>query len=1010
MNARKLHEFLQNPENVGENLIPAHSDHFFYEKEKEIAKGENMPLKQSLNGTWKFKYSVNLKERPEDFYKEGASLKGFSGIKVPGHIEMQGYDRIHYTNAQYPWDGTEYLEPPQISETFNPVGSYVKEFKVARNLLGKRTFISFQGVEIAFRLWLNGQYIGYSEDSFTPAEFEITGALTNGVNKLAVEVYKRTSASWLEDQDMWRFFGIFREVYLYAIPELHVNDVFARTTLDSAYEKGVLRLEGKLTGHPAKVMVELYDKAGKQVFKMPADTGDDGFTLKAEALDIKPWSAEVPNLYELHVLLYDKENALKEVAVTKVGFKTFELKDNILTLNGKRIIFKGVNRHEFSCESGRVVSEDEMLWDIITFKRNNINAVRTSHYPNSSEWYRLCDEYGIYMIDETNLETHGTWTEKRLQEGDRYVPASNPEWKTAVLSRAEHMFNRDKNHAAIVFWSLGNEAGGGGNFVHMHDYFRSVDDTRLVHYEGIVHDKDPERRARATDVHSNMYLKPEGIRNYLSNNPDKPYISCEYMHAMGNSLGGMKLYTDLEDEFPMYQGGFIWDFLDQAIWQKHNGRKRLAYGGDFGDRPTEYCFCTDGIVFADRRESPKCAEAKNLYANVHLWVDDQEFTVENRNLFIDLSRYYFDYTVTENGKPVFSTTFTSIALKPGEKETYSVKVRGAKAGRDHVYTVSMHEKRRTPWCSKGFEVAFAEHTDFADVNPVIPPVDGKRKLVHTADGLGNAGCTGDIFSVIYAKGEGPVSFKKYDKEYLTTPPKPTFFRAYTDNDRGYRLGQKAMLWDNMSRYGVGYLKNFEQCEDYVKAEYEYALPESDPHCSVTYTTYADARTDVKIRYFGKEGRHDMPLFGWELKLDKSFDYVEYFGKGPEENYRDRNNGASTGLYFAKVGENLTDYLVPQESGNRTGVRYAYVTDKEGHGFLFAAKSGTFEFNFQAYSAFEIENALHHDELPARNYSWIRIMAGQMGIGGDDTWGAPVQKAFQLDPTQDMELEFTIIPM
>ncbi|MCR5279694.1 MAG: DUF4981 domain-containing protein [Lachnospiraceae bacterium] len=1010
MNSKQLHDYLQNPENIGDNLVPAHSDHSFYEKVKEAEADSYMPLKQSLNGTWKFKYSVNLKERPADFYKEDYSLKGFGNIKVPGHIEMQGYDQIHYTNTEYPWDGTEALMPPQISETFAPVGSYIKEFKVGRNLKGKKLFISFQGVEVAFRVWLNGQYIGYSEDSFTPAEFEITKFVTDSVNRLAVEVYKRTSASWLEDQDMWRFFGIFREVFLYAVPKLHVSDIFARATLDDKYEKGVLRLEAKLMGHPDKTEVRVVSASGKCVLKSEGNVEGDKLTVNAAGLNIKPWSAETPNLYKVFISLYDKEGAHTETAVTTIGFRTFELKDKIMLLNGKRILFKGVNRHEFSCERGRVVSKEEMLWDIITFKRNNINAVRTSHYPNSSLWYKLCDEYGIYMIDETNLETHGTWGTDDARDNHKYVPGSHPEWKAAVMERASNMFNRDKNHPAVLMWSLGNESYGGDNFVYMHDYFREVDDTRIVHYEGIVHDPDETRRAKATDVHSNMYAKPDRIRQYLSNNPDKPYISCEYMHAMGNSLGGMKLYTDLEDEFPMYQGGFIWDYLDQAIWQKHNGKTRLAYGGDFGDRPTEYCFCTDGIVFADRRESPKCAEAKNLYANVHLTVDENGFTVENRNLFIDLSRYYFEYVATENGKTVFTTRFSGLATAPGAKETVSVKVRGTKAGRDHVYRVSMHEKHRTPWCTKGYMVAFAEKNDYAEGNPVIPATDRKKKFVHTADGLGNAGCVGENFSYIYSKWNGPVSLKKDGREYITTPPKPTFFRAFTDNDRGYKLGQKAIFWDNLSRYGEGRLKNFEQNEEFIEAVYEYALPDAEPHCSVTYKTYADGKTDVTIHYFGREGRHDMPLFGWEIKLDKSYDFVEYYGKGPEENYRDRNNGAYTDLHYAKVGSNLTPYLVPQEAGNRTDVRYAFVTDKDGHGFMFAAQSGTFELGFLPYSAFEIENALHIDELPERNYSWIRIMAGQMGVGGDDSWGAPVQSQFTLDATKDMELKFTILPL
>ncbi|MBP5153097.1 MAG: DUF4981 domain-containing protein, partial [Lachnospiraceae bacterium] len=770
MTNKQLHEFLQDPEKIGENLVPAHSDHFFYEKEKDTARGADMPLKQSLNGTWKFRYSVNLKERPADFYKADFDCKGFENIKVPGHIEMQGHDVIHYTNTNYPWDGIEDLLPPAISEEFNPVGSYVRDFKVSKNLQGKPLFISFQGVETAFRVFVNGKYVGYSEDSFTPADFEITKFVKEGSNRLAVEVYKRSSASWLEDQDMWRFFGIFREVYLYAIPALHVSDMFVKATLDDRYERGVLRLTAKVTGKVKKAEVSLSDSKGALKFKADAKVSGSNVELHAEGLKIKPWSAEEPNLYEFRISLFDAKGELKEIAVTKVGFRTFELKDKLMLINGKRIIFKGVDRHEFSSYGGRVVTEEEMLWDIKTFKRNNINAVRTSHYPDSSLWYRLCDEYGIYMIDETNLETHGTWNGSWTGKGLE-VPGSNPAWKTAVLSRCEHMFERDKNHAAVLLWSLGNESWGGDNFVYMHDYFRSVDDTRIVHYENIVHDKNLERH-NATDVHSRMYAKPADIRAYLSNDPKKPYISCEYMHAMGNSLGGMKLYTDLEDEFPMYQGGFIWDYLDQAIWQEHDGKMRLAYGGDFGDRPADYCFCTDGIVFADRRESPKCNEAKNLYANVHLKADAKGFSVENRNLFIDLSRYYFEYVVTENGKEIFKKKVTGLAVKPGKTEKVKIEGPAADKTSDRVYRVTMFEAKDTLWCKKGFPVAFAESTAFAAVNPKASATDKKASFRHVAEGNGNVGVSGENFTYILARSGDIVALKKDGREYTITPPAP----------------------------------------------------------------------------------------------------------------------------------------------------------------------------------------------------------------------------------------------
>lgn len=1006
MTDEELHLFLQNPEIFRENVLPAHSDHFFYENEKDIELLENMPLKQSLNGTWKFMYSVNLSERPKDFYKENFSLSKFDDITVPGHIEMQGYDRIHYTNVDYPWDGTEELYPPYISKDYAPVGSYVKEVKLDKIFKGRPVFISFQGVETAFRLFVNGEYVGFSEDSFTPSEFDITDFVKPGKNRIAVEVYKRSSAIWLEDQDMWRFFGIFREVYLYTVPSLHVEDIFIKALLDENYEKGVLKVEAKTKGTPATAVLELINE-GLSVFKAPLLIEENKLSFNMEGLAIKKWSAEEPNLYECRISLFDSESLLKEVAVTKIGFRTFEIKNKVMLINGKRILFKGVDRHEFSAVNGRACSVDEMLWDIKTFKRNNINAVRTSHYPNQSMWYRLCDEYGIYMIDETNLETHGTWGDLK-NRGDYVVPQSKPEWEGAVLDRANNMFQRDKNHAAVLMWSLGNESFGGSNFIKMHDFFRSVDDTRIVHYEGVVNDPD---FSAATDVYSRMYAKPQDIANYLESNPDKPYISCEYMHAMGNSLGGMKLYTDLEDKYELYQGGFIWDFLDQAIWQEHNGKMRLAYGGDFGDRPTEYCFCTDGIVFANRVESPKCKEAKNLYANVHLGVCENSISIENRNLFINLSRYSFTYTVKENGKCVFEKTWAEISVEPGESITVSVET-GLELNpdADYVFTVSMCEKQDTKWAEAGYEVAFAESVRFANVNPVLLAYDMKE-FKQVANGVGNAGVVSDNTSAMFAKCNetirgGMVSIKHKGKELVTVPPVPTYFRAYVDSDKGFKLGAKAHFWHMLSLYQLARLTNFENKGEYVEASYDYLDPDTkDVYSHVIYKCYADDRIEVTIRYFGHENAPTLPLFGFEMKLDKQYSNVEYFGRGPVENYRDRNNGVHTDVYKERVEDNLTQYLVPQEVGNRTGVRYAKVTNDEGHGILFASKEGTFELGFLPYSAYELDNATHLDELPEISYTWVRILAGQMGVGGDDTWGAPVQEMFRLDQTKDMELTF-----
>lgn len=1010
MTTNELHLFLENPENVGENLVDAHSDHFFYENEKDIELGENMPLRQYLNGTWKFKWSKNLFERPEDFYNPKFNISKFDDITVPGHIELQGYEEPQYINVAYPWDGTEPLEPPYISKEYAPVGSYVLDVKLSKIFTDRPVFISFQGVETGFRLFVNGEYVGYSEDSFTPADFDITKYIKKGKNRIAVEVYKRTSASWLEDQDMWRFFGIFRDVFLYTVPKAHVKDFFVKALLDGNYEKGILDIDAVIEGQPSFASVELFNDRKMKVFEAPMTIGVNKISLHLEGLSIEKWSAEKPVLYECRLILKDEAGIPIEYAVTKIGFRTFELRDKLMLINGKRIIFKGVDRHEFSALAGRCVSKEEMIWDIKTFKRNNINAVRTSHYPNSSAWLRLCDEYGIYVIDETNLETHGTWCLREMTEAGYQVPGSKPEWTKAVLSRCSNMVQRDKNHPAILLWSLGNEAYGGSNFVKMYDLIKELDDTRLVHYEGIIHNREFEQ---ASDVESKMYDKPWDIAAYLSDNPKKPFISCEYMHAMGNSLGGMKEYTDLEDRFEMYQGGFIWDFVDQALWQKHGDGMRLAYGGDFGDRPCDYCFSTDGIVFANRQESPKIKEAKILYSNVRLNADDKEVKIENRNLFVDLSDYYFVYTVSENGNVIYTKTWNEIAVLPGSTVVLPVESECCfNDDSDYVFFVKMCLKDCSKWAEAGYTVSFGESVKYADANPVLTLAEASS-FTGVSNGLGNAGAKNDMFRFIFGKAYntprgGIVSMKHGAKEFITSSPCTTYFRAYTDNDKGFGLGTKANFWHMLSMYQLATLVSFEDKGEYIEGTYEYCDPTDKTVYSVnTYRAFPDGRIEVYIKYIGAENRPILPLFGWEIKLDKAYDFVEYFGKGPHENYIDRNNGANTGLHKAKVGDNLTPYLIPQECGNRTKVRYAKVTDSDGHGLLFASKSGTFDFGFLPYSAYELENATHLDELPNRNYSWIRIMAAQMGVGGDDSWGAPVHEQYRIDSSKDCELSFEI---
>ncbi len=615
------------------NRLPAHSDHRFYKSMEEMEEGRSS-LEQSLNGMWKFRYSVNAASRPAEFYKEGFDYGDFDEIAVPCHIEMAGYDKIHYINTMYPWEGHVYRRPAYSLENraewkgmfsqaaYNPVGSYMKEFDLEEGLLGRRVIICFEGVEQAMYLWLNGSFVGYAEDSFTPSEFDLTPYLKEKGNVLAVEVHKRSSAAFLEDQDFFRFFGIFRNVTLYAKPEMHVEDLWALPELE---EGGTGRLAVELDismeqGCSGKTEIILEDEEGNCLlrYEMPLaadgiDKGTHGRMPKKTLGKVIPWENKNPVLYSLLIRLYDEGDELVEVVPYSIGFRTIEIRDKVIFLNGKRLVINGVNRHEWSAEKGRCIGMEEMRKDMDCLISNHINAVRTCHYPNQMPWYGLCDRNGIYMMAEANLESHGSWQKMGVCEPSWNVPGSLPQWKEAVLDRVKSNFELFKNHVSILFWSLGNESYAGGNIEAMNRYLKEKRDGRLVHYEGVFHNRAYEDTV--SDVESRMYAPPEQIREYLENDPKKPFLLCEYMHDMGNSLGGMDSYMKLLDEYEMYQGGFIWDYIDQAILVEDEvtGRKVLRYGGDFDDRPSDYEFSGNGIVFADRTKKPAMQEVRYYY-------------------------------------------------------------------------------------------------------------------------------------------------------------------------------------------------------------------------------------------------------------------------------------------------------------------------------------------------------------------------------------------------------------
>ena len=624
-------KWLDNPEVFKVNQLEPHSDHCYYLDYSDMKKEKN-PLLQSLNGQWEFAYSKNVMERPVDFYKETFDASGFDKIMVPGHIELAGYDKIRYINTMYPWEGKEYhrgaysmeatgAEEGMFSEAqYNPVGSYIKYFDLDKNMCGKRIHICFEGVEEAMYLWLNGQFIGYAEDSFTPSEFDLTPYVKEKGNVLAVQVHKMSTAAFLEDQDFFRFFGIFRNVTLKAIPDVHLEDVWFKPVLNQDNESGSVSVSMKVSATDSQNVTAgfiLKDREENILVEKSLQLNKENNhlegTICVDLESVKLWDNHNPYLYHAYVELKAEDGSLAEVIPYDIGFRRIEIIDKVVYLNGKRLVITGVNRHEWNARTGRCIGIEDMKADISCMLRNNINSVRTCHYPDQIPWYYMCDDAGIYVMAETNLESHGSFQKLGAIEPSCNVPGSISQWRDAVLERAKNNFETFKNHTSILFWSLGNESYAGDDIEAMNVYFAEKKDGRLVHYESSYYNRAYEDTI--SDFETRMYAKPEDVEEYLNNSPKKPYILCEFMHDMGNSMGGLGSYMKLIDKYDMYHGGFIWDFIDQAIMVKDSvtGKDVLRYGGDFDDKPSDYEFSANGIVFADRKEKPAMQEVRYYY-------------------------------------------------------------------------------------------------------------------------------------------------------------------------------------------------------------------------------------------------------------------------------------------------------------------------------------------------------------------------------------------------------------
>ena len=996
---------VKNPEYFKENRVEAHSDHKYYGSMEEMEQKQEK-FKYSLNGLWKFHYAKNYGSTVPGFEKESYCCKTWDDIRVPAHIQMEGYGVPQYANVQYPWEGWEEVKPGEIPTEFNPVASYVKYFEVPEAMKGKRVFISFQGAESGIALWLNGIFVGYSEDSFTPSEFELTEYLKEGENKLAAQVFKFTSSSWCEDQDFFRFSGIYREVYLYAVPNVHVSDLRLRAELDDTYTQGKLEilLKGTAAG---KVKVTLA-KNGETTANAEGELGEESRIVMQVQHPVL-WSAEQPELYDILLEVYDEAGALSEVIPYRIGFRRFEMQGNIMTLNGKRIVFKGVNRHEFSSVSGRCVSKEELIQDIVTMKQNNINAIRTCHYPDTSDVYDLCDEYGLYMIAENNLETHGTWDTEELKEHpdlNKILPCDHPEWEAMMLDRVNSMYQRDKNHTAILIWSCGNESFGGKVIHEMSKFYKREDPTRLVHYEGLFHDR---RYNDTSDMESQMYPSVESIKEFLAKDRTKPFICCEYTHAMGNSCGAMHKYTDLTDTEPLYQGGFIWDYIDQSIYKKDRyGKEYQAYGGDFDDRPCDYNFSGNGIAYGgDREPSPKMQEVKFNYQNITALVEKDKVTVINKNLFINTDTFTCVAILEKDGKEV-KRAYMETHTAPLSQDIYELPFQVQTIPGEYAVTVSFRLREDTLWAKAGHEVAFGQ-----GIYQVEQPEVGHKGKLEVVRSIHNIGVKGDGFRVMFSYlNGGLVSYVYGGVEMIKAIPKPNFWRAPTDNDCGNLMQMRYGQWKLASMYashknpnGCVYAPELEVQEDCAIVTFTYCLPTIPASkCRLSYKVFGDATVETTLSYDPVKELSDMPEFGVIFKLDADYNKVTWYGMGPEETYTDRRKGAKLGLYENQVADNVARYMVPQECGNKTGVRWAKVTDRKGRGMLFAGDQ--MEFSALPWTPHEMENAAHPFELPEVHYTVVRVAAQQMGVGGDDSWGAKTHEEYLLDTKNKMKFTFS----
>ncbi|MDO4571992.1 MAG: glycoside hydrolase family 2 TIM barrel-domain containing protein, partial [Clostridia bacterium] len=927
---RRFLAYIRDPAVFAVNRLEAHADHTVLG-----ADGAPAPV-QPLDGEWELAFY----ERPEDI-DEALLVSGEAEarVRVPGHLPLQGFGRPQYTNVAYPWDGREALRPPEIPRE-NPTGLYIRRFLLPELPADRRAVLCLEGAEPCCFVTLNGSFAGYAEDSFTPSEFDITDFLLPGENRLCVLVPRFATASWLEDQDFWRFFGLFRSVYIRFEESLHIRDLALRPLLDEGLENGrlelTLSLEARRDAGAARIELSCAGAELSAPLSLAAGRQELAFSLPVARPRL--WSAETPHLYELRAVITDAAGGFLAGASAFAGFRHFACRDGLLRLNGRRIVFRGVNRHEWSCANGRAVTPEEIEEDIRLLKRNNFNAVRTSHYPNQSLFYALADRYGLYVIDETNLETHGTWMLKSLGlPGQTPLPDDRPEWREAVLDRGRSMLERDKNHPCVLFWSCGNESYGGRTLCELAAYFRARDPLRLVHYEGISRDR---RYPDTSDVESRMYAKPRQVERYVRRGPKKPFLLCEYAHAMGNSFGNVAEYVALEDRYPAYQGGFIWDWIDQALLLPGAGGG-LAAGGDFLDRPNDRYFCGDGLLFADRSPSPKLMEAKALYAPLRIRPERGGIAVENRQIFSGTEGLRFRWTRLSDGLPDAEGDFL-LALGPGETGFYPLTL--PEGPGESILRCEARLAEDRLWAEAGHVLAAGEAVLHSA--PASAPADRPARLF---TGMANIGAHMKNSRAIIDRRSGLIVSLEGACEFMLAPLLPDFWRAPTDNDLGCGAPLRWGKWKLASLYR----RSLPALTDAKKGRVTVFCRSGPVRYRLDYRFYEDDALDIRIRLYPLRG--DAPRFGFQLTLPPAFDRFDFYGNSAPEAAVDRRSALRIERGEGRVSEQYVPYLNPQDCANRTDLRWLRLSDGAGHALRLSADV-PFEASVLPWTSHELENA------------------------------------------------------